>query len=129
MSHCITIWVPRPPDRANARQHWATANRAKRAYHAELDQRASVRHGIPPAPARPIPRATVAVYWHYPDRRHHLDPDNALANLKPLADWLVRRGYLANDTATHVRWLPIESVVGAPTPPLCTVQLVLTPTP
>lgn len=61
-----------------------------------------------------------------PDGRWHLDPDNVLRRLMPTGDWLVANGYLILDTAAHVRWLPIVTVVGESTSPLSIVRLTIT---
>jgi hypothetical protein len=123
----IVLWLPAPPDNANDRDHWSTKLRKKKAFVRELNVRSVARLGIPPAPAAPLERAEILVEWHYPDLRWHLDPDNAVRRLKPAADWLVKNGYLAGDTADHVRWLPVVSHVGVPTPPLSTVRLTIRP--
>lgn len=123
----LTLWLPAPPDNANDRDHWAAKNRKKKAYTRELDTRALTRVGIPPAPAKPLASVEILIEWHYPDGRWHLDPDNAIRRLKPAADWLVKNGYLAGDTSEHVRWLPVVSHVGVPTPPLSTVRLTIRP--
>lgn len=127
MSGVLTLWIPVPPDNANAREHWAVAAKRKKTLIKQLDQRAAIRHHIPPAPDKPIACAEILVEWYYPDMRWHLDPDNAIRRLKPVADWLVRNGYLAGDTMQHVRWLPVVEHVGMPTPEMCSVHLTITP--
>ena len=122
----LVLWLPKPPDNANARLHWAAANRLKRRYQGELTTRRQAKL-IPPPPPEPLARVTIEIEWHYPNRRHRLDDDNAIRRLKPAADWLVRHGYLVNDTADCVTWTKPEHVIGASTPPLSTVRLTLLP--
>jgi len=123
----LVIWLPKPPDNANGRKHWAAAVAEKRAYWSELAIRQSTRYGIPNMPASPIRHATVTHEWFYPDQRHHIDPDNAVRRLKPAIDWLVAHGYLAGDTSRHLSWLPCVVHVGGDPLALCTVRLTLTP--
>ena len=122
----LTFWIPVPPDNANAREHWAVANGKKRRYLAELAKRCAVRHGFPAVPASPVARAELRIVWHYPNGRHHIDQDNATRRLKPAIDFLVRAGFLVNDTPKHLVIHPIAIAVGRHTPPLCSVQLLLT---
>lgn len=126
MSRPLVFWLPKPPDNANGRMHYMQANRLKKAYWEELRLRRAYGQ-IPPEPPTPFARATVLVEWHYPNGRNHLDPDNAIRRLKHTMDWLVANAYLAGDTGEHVTWLPVATIVGAPTPALCTVRLTLTP--
>lgn len=107
-------------------------NRAKRAFWAELDQRAATRFHFPPPPALPLTRAVVTAEYFHPSRRHLLDTDNAIRRLKPAVDWLVRNAYLAGDRAEQLGWtIPTQVVLvpGASTPSLpdlCSVRLTLT---
>lgn len=125
----IVLWLPKPPDNANTTLHHMVAAKRKRAYLRELDTRAQARLGFPAPPATPLRRVTIGVEWHYPNRRHLLDDDNAIRRLKPVADYLVRHGYLAGDTSAHVTWEKPTICIGATSrPPLSTVRLTLTPT-
>lgn len=128
MSAPLVLWLPKPPDNANSREHWAVANRKKKAYWDQIRRRVQVQL-IPPPPPAPFERAEVRVEWHYPDGRWHLDEDNAVRRLKPAFDWLVSNGYLAGDTPDHLRRPPIEIRVREPVPPLSTVRLTITPLP
>lgn len=123
----LEFWLPCPPDNANNREHWAVANRKKREYMAELEQRRLMRHGFPALPPKPLLRARLDVVWHYPNRRHLLDDDNATRRLKPVRDYLVLAGYLVNDATANIEATPIAIAIGQPTPPLCSVRLTLTP--
>jgi hypothetical protein len=121
----MSLWVPAPADNANSREHWAVANKKKRAYWSQLEQRIAVGL-IPKPPASPPDElVTALVEWHYPNRRHLLDGDNAIRRTKPVWDFLVKHGYLAGDTAAHLRVLPVEIRVGEPTPPMSSVKITL----
>lgn len=124
----IVLWIPKPPDNANTslKDTGRKVRREKRALWEELTTRLHARQ-LPGPPAHPIQYAHIEVQWHYPNGRHHIDPDNAIRRLKPVLDWLVDAGYLAGDTSDHVRLSPIEKVVAGSPPPLCTVRLTLFP--
>lgn len=122
----LTLWLPMPPDNANTAAHRMVAAAAKRAFWEQLRTRAAVKL-IPPPPPAPIARAELALEVHYPNRRHHLDDDNAIRRMKPAVDWLVAHDYLAGDSARHVSWGRVAHVVGAATPPLSRIRLTITP--
>lgn len=126
----MVLWIPRPPDNANARQHWGKAASVKRTYLRELAKRVSARL-IPAPPATPIACARItAEWWYAPPTSRRLDEDNAVRRLKPVIDWLVTYGYLAGDTPDHVTSLPPIQTLGPPpreAPPLSSVRLTLTP--
>lgn len=119
----IDLWIPRPPDNANNRAHWGTANREKRRYVEQLDER--VAYGLIPAPKeKPIGHARIDVTWFVSGRKRMLDTDNAIRRLKPFVDWLVSRGYIAGDTPLELVWGPVEQVKRMPpedAPPLSSV--------
>lgn len=122
----LTLWFPKPPDNANARnKHWAAGHKAMTAYKRELYVR-TVAKLLPPPPATPWLRSEVEIAWHYPNRRHLLDEDNAIRRLKPVFDFLREGGYIAGDTSGHLRIMGVETIIGAETPPCSTVCLTLT---
>ncbi len=89
-----TLVLPLPPNAANARRHWRVALKEKKAYWAKLNalgHRAQV-----PAP---VSRITVTLYVH-----QIMDPDNAMHRLKPLLDWLVAWGWIADDKPAALKW-------------------------
>jgi crossover junction endodeoxyribonuclease RusA len=81
-----SIMLPWPPKELspNARQHWASLARAKRAYRAACAWQAKAQGvGSLPADARPL----VALTFVPPDRRAR-DRDNMLASMKSGLDGL-----------------------------------------
>jgi hypothetical protein len=126
VSLTLVLWLPKPPDNANGREHWAVANKAKRAYWDELYRRLQTGYHFPYAPAVAIQRATLSVEWFAERKQWMPDKDNITRRLKPVVDWLVANQWLAGDTADRVSWA--DHVVhpkrnGAP--PLCTVRLTI----
>ena len=105
--------LPLPPNRANARGHWRKIHRDKTAYWEQLDRIQLVGGGvtcftIPRPPREPLPQATAAatLYVWAP-----MDEGNALNRLKWTEDWLVSRGYLADDNRKALRWAAIPEQV------------------
>ena len=122
------MWLPKPPDNANARHHWRKATTLKKRFWDELTARQRIGYHMPPVPAQPLERATITATYYHAARRF-LDTDNAIRRLKPAVDYLVTAGYLAGDDPAHLVWTIPEQVVDRTTPPpLCTVRLTLTPT-
>lgn len=122
------LWIPRPPDNANARQHWAEANRIKRAFVEQLDLRLQTKL-LPPPPDAPLARASLGSTWFVNGRDRSIDDDNATRRLKPVQDWLVRRGYIVDDNKKCLSTLQPQEVRGpveAGAPPLTSVKLILT---
>lgn len=124
----IELWIPRPPDNANARHHWRKATSLKKLFWQQLEHRQAIGYHIPPVPAHPIPRARVEARYHHTAKRL-LDADNAIRRLKPAVDWLVTQGYLAGDDPERLEWTIPEQIIdrNRDAPPLCTVRLRLIP--
>ena len=124
----IELWLPKPPDNANARHHWRKALTLKQAYQAELDGRRALGYHCPPPPAQPIARARLEVRYYHGTKRL-LDVDNAIRRLKPAIDWLVTNGYLAGDDPERLTWTIPEQIVdrAKEAPPLTTVRVRLIP--
>ena len=100
----LTFHLPKPPDNANGRKHWAVALKEKKRLWQELDARRYARmFPLPPLVAPEM--VELAITWRAPRSQHWPDPDNAIRRMKPVVDWLVSHGYLAGDTAEHVRWV------------------------
>lgn len=97
----IVVIVPLPPNAANARPgHWRVAHKKKKAYWDALNVMLAAGM-VPDPPSAPITPAYVSAdlfLWNW------MDDDNASHMLKPLMDWLVSAGYLANDNRKHMRW-------------------------
>lgn len=131
MSDSLIIWCPRPPDNANAREHWSVALRTKNRYKGELDRRRLIGL-IPAPPSEAFARGVLSSTWFVFGRHGRLDPDNATRRMKPLIDWLVTEGYIAGDSAECLSILQPQQVKQRPPlgiPPLASVRLTLTPTP
>lgn len=120
----LTLWLPKPPDNANGRDHWAVANRKKKRFWAELDVRAAVQHlGFPRPPEQPIERALLFAEWFASRHQWAPDKDNITRRLKPAVDWLVANHYLVGDTPDRVSWADHVVHVGEKHPVFCTVRL------
>ena len=127
MREALVFTVPMPPNvtnRASGRSHWRVRHNERTAYWELLDGMRVCRH-IPQPPPEPIPQAVLASHMVLGGA---MDDDNALARHKHLVDWLVRRGYLASDRRTCVRWagLPEQRVSRKVKP---TITLTITPAP
>lgn len=96
----MTFEMPLPPNFSNSRMHWRAKHRAKLAYWKQVDERQNC--GLIPAPPKaPFQKvaATATLYlWS------HMDEDGAMARLKWPQDWLVTRGYLADDRRGNIKW-------------------------
>lgn len=81
-----------PPDLGNGRMHWRTRHKRKKAYYEACDNRQLL--GLIPAPDSVIARCEIAAHF----KLHNAsDWDNLGARLKFAFDWLVTRGYIADD--------------------------------
>jgi hypothetical protein len=96
----VTLTLPMPENVGNARLHWRTKNRAKNDYLAACDA-LQARNAVPAPPPVPLARATIAAVMVLGNA---MDDDNAMARLKWPIDWLVRRGYIADDRRTCLTW-------------------------
>ena len=95
----LTLCLPLPPNRANARGHWWKQHRQKKDYFYTLDLRVMLRK-LPGAPEVPWERAELAAHLYVHNR---YDDDNAVSLCKFPIDWLVSRGYLVDDKRAHLR--------------------------
>lgn len=124
----LTLWFPRPDDAANRLgAHWAGLARRRKRYHAELDTRRDAKL-LPPPPESPIEYATLYTTWYMVGRQQVIDDDNAHYRLKAGVDWLVRNGYLIEDTPRRLVRMPPQHTrdpIPADAPPLASVRLVL----
>lgn len=107
MTEPMRFTFPLPPNLANGRMHWRTLTRKKTAYNADCD--VLQLHELPPPPAQPFARATIAVTLTVGAQMDH---DNAVARCKWPIDWLVTRGYLVDDKPKHLSWtgFPLQRV-------------------
>lgn len=106
----LTLRLPLPPNTANARFHWRTKEKLRSEYFARCDLLYA---------ARMLPRAVGGAFvWERATVSAHLvlgqsmDEDNAMARCKWPLDWAVRKGYVRDDSAKHLKWagLPTQDV-------------------
>ncbi len=90
----IEIRIPGRPPTPNARRHWRTTHRDNSLWKEVALVRAATGH----APHPVITRATLAIEFIVPDKRHR-DLDNLIASTKPLTDGIVAAGCLADDSS------------------------------
>jgi len=91
--------LPLPLNLANSRLHYMIKHRAKKRYWEALDMLQLTRQ-IPAPPSEPIQRATIGHLWVL--HGVLMDEDNAYSRFKWIGDWLVTRGYLADDKPENV---------------------------
>jgi hypothetical protein len=100
VSEPIRLTVPLPPNLMNQRKHWRAKLRQKRAYWDTLNMLGMDRSFQRPPKAPPAKaRITVRLYVH-----NIMDPDNAMARLKWLLDWLSGSRYIADDAPHALEW-------------------------
>jgi hypothetical protein len=107
----LTLTVPMPPNISNGSHgHWRTRHRQKKDYWGELDLLASMYgshifdcgpHAIPAPPDDPYPRATIRSTMYLGSA---MDDSNAMRRHKWIEDWLVTRGYIADDRKKCLQW-------------------------
>lgn len=112
----IELVLPMPVNLGNARLHWRTKLAKKKAYFTALDSIALVHRAIgpsvdlvsriPPPPAVPLDQCRITAHLVLGNL---MDDDNAMARMKFVLDWLVKRGYIVNDSRRHVRWTGIPT--------------------
>ena len=89
-----TFTLDLPPNLANGRMHWAEKGRKQAAYVNGCDR----RYPVDPALTLPKAEAVITLYVH-----QTMDRDNAFARCKWTLDWLVRRGYVVDDSPDCLR--------------------------
>lgn len=107
----LTFVVPLPPNLANARFHWRTKEKFRSDYFSRLDLLYAGRL-LPKLAGETWAQATVRAELYV---KREMDEDNALARCKWPVDWIVRKGFLTDDSRAHLRWegLPTQVVNGA----------------
>ncbi len=105
MSGELCFRFPMPPNIGNARMHWRTKDRERKAYFAALDGLQLTKQ-VPPPPAVPLVAPRIAVVMTLGNRMDH---DNAMSRLKWPVDWLQSRGYLKNDR--DLQWVALPAQV------------------
>ena len=94
----MKLKLPLPINLANARLHWRTKHKKKKAYWEHLDILVTLKR-LPQPPETPYQSADLVFRWYVYNK---LDPDNLHARKKWILDWLVTRGYLAGDKEENV---------------------------
>jgi len=89
-----------PPNRGNARGHWAVNYRAQRDYYNRLDNLQLIGF-LPRLPAEPMGLVRLDVVAVLARRN---DSDNLVARCKWPIDWLVSRRYLKSDDPSVLDW-------------------------
>lgn len=99
----MRITLPLPPNMANARMHWRTKNRKRQDYELRCDTYPN------PEPEPFVGRAVIKAHlvtWST------MDGDNLMARMKWPVDWLVKRGYLVDDSPTYLVWVMPTQEIG-----------------
>lgn len=109
----LTLKLPLPPNIANKRMHWRVKYNKQQEYYAACDHRQRVGL-IPPPPERPFSRARIHVVL---ELARMMDTGNAMHRAEKWpCDWLKTRGYIVDDSPTHLEWsgFPEQSVKRRP---------------
>lgn len=97
----VTVSLPLPPNMANGRMHWRLKDEKRREYLARCD-------AWHPKRGRTLGRARIRAVLYVWNK---MDPDGAVARLKWAVDWLVRRGFLEDDSEKHLEWeMPKQTI-------------------
>jgi hypothetical protein len=108
----LTLTLPMPPNIANgSHSHWRTRHREKIGYWADLDTIRAIcctagwghatEYRIPAPPTAPYRRATIRSTMHLGAA---MDQSNSMRRHKWVEDWLVTRGYIADDRKKCLTW-------------------------
>ena len=107
MSEALTLVLPMPPNISNGSHcHWRTRHAAKLNYWHELDMillvpRRKPIYTAPEPPPAPLPKATITSVMYLGGA---MDDSNAMHRHKWVEDWLVTRGYIADDSKKCLTW-------------------------
>lgn len=103
----MTFEMLLPPNFSNGKSGGWAKHYAKKAYNKKMDQR-QLLGLVPPPPKVPWPlvKASATFYlWNM------MDEDGCTARLKFPQDWLVTRGYIADDKKKNIRWAGLPEQV------------------
>lgn len=101
MTDMLTFRFPMPPNLANSRMHYMAKHKSKTSHWAMCDLLA--KGGLLPKKPKSAPWDKAVVASQMVVGALH-DHDNAVARHKFVLDWLVKRGYLVDDSPKHLRW-------------------------
>jgi hypothetical protein len=109
-ANVLTFRFPMPPNKANGRGAWRVDYSLRELFFEQCDYLAEHRF-LPPSPPVPFERATISAELFL---KREMDDDNAMARLKHISDWLVKRGYIVDDKRKCLTWdgIPIQSKTG-----------------
>lgn len=99
-TRAFRLTVPMPLNLANSRVHWRVKHKQRQAYFDALDWLAIAKQ-LPAPPTVPLDSVTLEAVMHL---ARQMDHDNAVARCKWPIDWLRTRGYIADDSPSHLRW-------------------------
>lgn len=102
----IRLTLPLPPRLTNSgkgrSRHWRALHKERKDYWESLDMLVTVGAIPRRGPTMQKAEATAVLYLWNP-----MDDGNAFARLKWVEDWLVRNGYIADDSRAHLRYTGI----------------------
>jgi hypothetical protein len=113
VSGTLTLTLPMPPNISNGSHgHWRKRHGEKKAYWHHLDlvrqlyqshilDRTKSPFAIPWPPDEPYPRATIRSTMYLGAA---MDQSNSMRRHKWVEDWLVTRGYIADDRKKCLTW-------------------------
>ena len=96
----LVLTVPMPLNVANSRMHWRKKYREMLAYCSTLDNMVLTK-ALPAPPHTPLAKARITSSMVLGAA---MDQDNAMSRHKFICDWLVSRGYIADDRAKCLTW-------------------------
>lgn len=98
----LTLTFPMPLNIGNGSHgHWRTRHNQKQAYFRALDALQAAAQ-LPAPPPAPLERAKVDSVMHL---ARQMDVDNAMRRHKWILDWLKTRGYIVDDSPSHLEWI------------------------
>lgn len=103
----MILTLPLPANRGNARWHWRKEAQLILAYYEACDTLLLCRI-VPCPPTEPMSCATIRAHLY---TWSTMDQTNLSSRLKWPEDWLVRAGYIVDDSPDVLEWtLPTQSV-------------------
>jgi hypothetical protein len=98
MAEPLVFVLPLPVNFGNGRGHWRKKYSQMHQYWSTLDF-GVIAGKVPRPPRTPYQRVRLDVELHH---NREMDHDGAEARLKWPLDWLVRNGYIADDSPRHI---------------------------
>ena len=104
----MKIRLPLPPNMANSRMHWRVKQKRRKEYELLCDVQPASHFPGPGVYTFPLPKARIRATLYV---WSEMDGDNLMARLKWPVDWLVKNGYLVDDSPRHLEWEMPKQVV------------------